>query len=74
MSEVWTEGPDVVLIDQGASQGAEAVRDDPDAIEVNSRDVKVGKYEEGRAALFDGVRAKCGSSPAAARFVRVRGT
>ena len=55
LSEVWVKGPDLVVIDQGASEGAK-----PFAPEEKSRKVQVGKSEE-RRSVTHCVRAKCGS-------------
>ena len=38
VSEVWTDGPDVFVLEQGATQGALPFADDPDAIEVKAGD------------------------------------
>jgi hypothetical protein len=67
MSEVWTDGTDVFVIDQGGTQSTTPFETDP-----NSRIVDVGEYEaEIRYALRESeVRFRTEGTA----FVRVRGT
>jgi hypothetical protein len=68
VSEVWTRGPDVFVVEQGATQGADAFGRDP-----NARRVKAGKLGTGElrySMLASEVRFDTGGT----RFARVRGT
>ena len=73
VSEVWTDGPDVLLIDQGATQGAAPFADDPDAIDVKIGDVKAGDLGKGEL-LYSMAASEVRFITGGARFVRVRGT
>ncbi len=68
LSEVWTRGPDVFVIEQGATRGSDPFGADP-----NARDVKVkglGRGELRYSMTASEVRFDVGGT----RFVRVRGT
>jgi hypothetical protein len=68
VTEVWTDGPDVFVLEQGATQGAAPFADDPDAAGVKTGDLGRGELLYSMAASEVRVRTK------GARFVRVRGT
>jgi hypothetical protein len=68
VSEVWTDGADVLVIEQGATQGSE-----PFGPDRNARDVKAGKLGRGElrySMSASEVRFLTGGT----RFVTVRGT
>ena len=68
VTEVFTRGPDVLLVEQGATQGAAPFADDPDG-----EDVEIEGVGEGQllyAMTASEVRIRTSGS----RFVRVRGT
>jgi hypothetical protein len=68
VTEVFTDGPDVLLVEQGATQGAAPFADDPDAPDVDIDGVGVGEVLY--AMTGSEVRIRTEGS----RFVRVRGT
>ena len=68
VAEVWTRGPDVLVIEQGATQGAEPFTTDPNARRVEAG--TLGKGELRYSMLASEVRFLTGGT----RFVRVRGT
>jgi hypothetical protein len=68
VSEVWTNGPDVFVVEQGATQGSVAFEDDPDAMDVRAGDLGKGQL------LYSMVASEVRVRTTGSRFVRVRGT
>jgi hypothetical protein len=68
LSEVWTDGEDVIVIDQGATQGTKAFDTDPNAKQVNAG--ALGKGE----VLFSMRESEARFLTGGVRFLRVRGT
>lgn len=68
VSEVWTRGPGVLVIDQGATQGDPPFGEDPDARQIETDEL--GEGELLYSLFASEVRFKLKGT----RFVRVRGT
>ena len=68
VSEVWTDGPDVFVVEQGATQGADAFADDPSAVDVKAGDLGRGEL------IYSMVASEVRFRTKGSRFVRVRGT
>ena len=68
VSEVWTRGPDVFVIDQGATQGDPPFGEDPDA-----RSIETDELGEGEL-LYSLFASEARFKLKGTRFVRVRGT
>jgi hypothetical protein len=68
VSEVWQDGEDILVIDQGATQSAEPFTDDPDA-----RTVRAGALGKGEL-LYSLFASEVRFRTKGTRFVIVRGT
>lgn len=68
VSEVWTDGPDVFVIEQGATRGSDPFGPDANARKVKAGDLGTGELRYSMTASE--VRFNVGGT----RFVRVRGT
>jgi hypothetical protein len=68
VSEVWTDGIDILVIDQGATQGDAPFADDPNAKEVDGGELGDGEL------LYSLFASEARFKMPGTRFVRVRGT
>ena len=68
VSEVWTDGVDILAIDQGATQGEPPFGDDPNAQEIDGGELGDGEL------LYSLFASEARFKREGTRFVRVRGT
>jgi hypothetical protein len=68
VSEVWTRGPDVFVVEQGATQGGTPFERDPNARSVSIPGVGTGELRYSLGSSEVRIRTS------AVRFVRIRGT
>ena len=68
VSDVWTRGPDVLIVDQGATQGDPPFGEDP-----NARRIETDELGEGEL-LYSLFASEARFKLEGTRFVRVRGT